>query len=449
MYRRTSFLVLDCIQNQFTIKKSLQLSYYSSSLRRFSQKRRRRPTNDFKTTTKDRLRRLVETNQTTKVSSTKQVNKLLELAQGRLGYLQSKLYKYWNPDYLKEQQRPVKKGPIMDFRWWVWNVLFALVPAMMIGIYCEFRGQHLMHETIQQQELEQMKRIMGEEYVQEHLQELTIPPPQNFVVRAWNVLHQVITLIKGHLVVVGEQQQQQDHIDDNNEVVSEKTRQQESETPQSRTTAKIHTTTAITTKESSSSEAKTSITSSNDPSLQALLDRIQQLEQKVNQQERDRQRMLDNQRNRIQHSGIQNRMEDSMVETWKERVVESTLAIHKDDPKRESPPAINQSKDDQPKTWSDLPNAMKTTIESIIHSFRETSREDKDESTNQTESLTTSSTTRPPENDDAAMKEKGDAKEPDPGQSTIVPQEETRTTNSSSEKSRTDSDDKGRRWWPW
>jgi hypothetical protein len=51
---------------------------------------------------------------------------------------------------------------------------------LAIGIYCEFRGQKLMHKYYTGWETEQMRRILGESAV---LDEWVVPPPENFVVR--------------------------------------------------------------------------------------------------------------------------------------------------------------------------------------------------------------------------------------------------------------------------
>ena len=153
-------------------------------------------------TTKDKIRLLMDTNQVLPLLPHQQhlggllvvapAKDLLDLAQSRMSYVRNSLYQYWNPDYNNNshshnhaevvhnttttwsspgtatsppsQVRTYKAGlVIMDTRWWVWNVLFALLPATVITIYCELRGKHLMYAYHHQLEVDQIRQVMGED----------------------------------------------------------------------------------------------------------------------------------------------------------------------------------------------------------------------------------------------------------------------------------------------
>ena len=45
----------------------------------------------------------------------------------------------------------------------MWNLAFAMVPALLIAVYCEFRGQYLMYDFRQELERQQLKQFLGEE----------------------------------------------------------------------------------------------------------------------------------------------------------------------------------------------------------------------------------------------------------------------------------------------
>ena len=131
-------------------------------------------------TTRQRIRRLVEYNQVDRSSLLRasqrvRVQQLLHTAQGRMLWLRNQLYSFWNPDLnpttkatttttaLEPQKmRPVKRL-VMDERWFMWNLAFAMVPALLIAVYCEFRGQYLMYDFRQELERQQLKQFLGEE----------------------------------------------------------------------------------------------------------------------------------------------------------------------------------------------------------------------------------------------------------------------------------------------
>jgi hypothetical protein len=137
-------------------------------------------------TTRDRLRLLMDTNQFIPKNrfqdtglSVAPAAELLDLAQSRFTWLRSKVYQHWNPDYSEDpnqtsegegMKRQYKTGlVVMDTRWWVWNILFALLPAIVIALYCEFRGKPMMYEFHRNQELAQLKLMLGENEYTEQL----------------------------------------------------------------------------------------------------------------------------------------------------------------------------------------------------------------------------------------------------------------------------------------
>ena len=90
---------------------------------------------------------LVETNIRRKRSDVLQKSEdLANVATGRLDWLRHSLYSYWNPDYAAQTEGAdsnadtagairfhTKYKLIMDKQWWIWNIAFALLPAVCIG----------------------------------------------------------------------------------------------------------------------------------------------------------------------------------------------------------------------------------------------------------------------------------------------------------------------------
>jgi hypothetical protein len=135
---------------------------------------------------KDRIRLLQETNRVAASTNSERLrklgsNKLLQLAQSRVSWLRDQLYSYWNPTYTTAvpkiaqseatstspsiDSRPTtrqfnKSTLVMDERWWFWNVLFALTPAIGIALYCELRGKFVMREFHRGQELIELKKVL-------------------------------------------------------------------------------------------------------------------------------------------------------------------------------------------------------------------------------------------------------------------------------------------------
>jgi hypothetical protein len=131
-------------------------------------------------TTKERIRLLMETNRVITTRNGNNLprvgNKLLKVAQSRVSWLRNQLYTYWNPSYqpgdgsafdtsigdsrVPSTVRQFKQGAVMDGRWWVWNVVWAVTPALLIAGYCETRGKAAMRDFHRSQELVELKKVL-------------------------------------------------------------------------------------------------------------------------------------------------------------------------------------------------------------------------------------------------------------------------------------------------
>jgi hypothetical protein len=150
-------------------------------------------------TTRQRLRRLITHNQLmrdrnvftsflafpTKRSaspSSETLKELTAVAKSRWQWVANRVVSVWkeatdgkdvvNTPQTSSNRRPEKYEVIMDERWWFWNILLASLPATLIFVYCEFRGQYLAQDYFRQEELRQMRRILGD-----HITEHDLPPP--------------------------------------------------------------------------------------------------------------------------------------------------------------------------------------------------------------------------------------------------------------------------------
>jgi hypothetical protein len=97
-------------------------------------------------TTKDRLRSarpssLSAVKQPERIASPQE---LAERAVHRLQVARSTLQEAWNNSgnatatAAAATKPPSNKGLVMDANWWFWNVLLAVSPALLIGVYCQF-----------------------------------------------------------------------------------------------------------------------------------------------------------------------------------------------------------------------------------------------------------------------------------------------------------------------
>jgi len=328
-------------------------------------RRRRRPLKNQSgtTTLRDRMRLLSDQNLVEGKLTSRTADRLLAVAQGRLEYLRDRLFGNWNPDYKSSSaagggagrqllRRPLQhaKGPIMDGRWWLWNVLWALTPAVVIGLYCEFRGQHLMHEYHVRQELAQAERIMGREFVERHRDALATPPPEPFWIRAWQALAEVVrilpldALLRGSDGGDGGELRPADRPSAGEERAPISTRT--TGAPDAPATARDNRAAAVTaggakmTPPSSSSISASPLSEAERESLEA---RIRKLEAALLSQQQQKEGPLEEEGGRhpwglggdpappamllryriereTQQSGIQNRMEDAQIDRWKDRI---------------------------------------------------------------------------------------------------------------------------------
>jgi hypothetical protein len=149
-------------------------------------------------TTRQRLRRLITHNELMRdrnvftsflafpkrsaSPSSDTLKELTAVAKSRWQWVANRVVSVWkeatdgkdvaNTPQNSSNRRPEKYEVIMDERWWFWNILLASLPATLIFVYCEFRGQYLAQDYFRQEELRQMRRILGD-----HITEHDLPPP--------------------------------------------------------------------------------------------------------------------------------------------------------------------------------------------------------------------------------------------------------------------------------
>jgi hypothetical protein len=266
-------------------------------------------------TTKDRLRTVIDQNKVkaSLLPTRDQASDVLNLAQSRVTWVRDKVYEFWGASTgdatggssssaaaAAIPNRPVKKDINMDVRWWIWNILFALAPALAIGIYCEFRGQKLMHEYYTGLETEQIRRILGEDAV---LDEWIVPPPENFVVRIARFGREITAMLLSSMSG------------------DDASTPQAIEQPTTRTPATVRKTAddsvVVPTRQDAPVPAPPSSAAKSKPSYKDdLVLRIEHLEALLLKQEQVRQRQIKYQLERLQQSGTQNRMEDDLIQKW-------------------------------------------------------------------------------------------------------------------------------------
>lgn len=350
------------------------------------------------TTTREKMRTLVETNQLQQnvLPTRNQADDLVDLARSRVSWVQSKMYEFWNPDHVPASataessssagtaavaaaaQRPAKNDVIMDARWWVWNVSYALFPAFVIALYCEFRGQYLMHDYYEGLEQNQMQRIMGDDFVAQHADELAVPPPQNFVVRLGRVIQEVTDLVMG---VGGGGEQVA-------EGVAPVSRQSLGVGPTPVPTAPVATpvepksASAVNMTVAAGESNSTSITSntSTDIAKDDLVGRIEHLEGLLLKQTRERKQQVDYQLERLQQSGTRNRMEDDLMEKWKHKMAEAPPVSTPERPMERQPPKVSSQEsarsaetgEEAATAWSvwKVNEVLKEAVVSTLHQTR-------------------------------------------------------------------------------
>ena len=136
-------------------------------------------------TTKDRRLRLVRDNLLDRhaVMSKHNLNEMYSVAQNRLSFVKDKLYTHWNPDYSPSDARPMKHDLVMDGRWWFWNVLWAMVPALVIAFVCEVGFRGTVEEYRQNMEISMARKKYGDQYVEAHMDEFLVKPAPGFLER--------------------------------------------------------------------------------------------------------------------------------------------------------------------------------------------------------------------------------------------------------------------------
>ena len=91
---------------------------------------RRKRKISLRPTTKDRIRR----RQQRPSSGPLQADLLAERMSKRLEWFRSQIV----PEESTSVRRPKRYEVVMDLNWWFWNILFALSPAALVVLYCEF-----------------------------------------------------------------------------------------------------------------------------------------------------------------------------------------------------------------------------------------------------------------------------------------------------------------------
>jgi hypothetical protein len=163
-------------------------------------------------TSREKILRMINHNEISKpITFDKNVNDILDRASHRIQFMKNKLFQFWNPDYGKDVlynrtggvvgvgaksnnrntssllARPKKPGLLMDDRWWFWNIVFAMVPAIVISLYCELRAKPIMMEYEKIQQKKEMLSLMGPEFVVEYeLLEQKIPKNYRFPAKSEN-----------------------------------------------------------------------------------------------------------------------------------------------------------------------------------------------------------------------------------------------------------------------
>jgi hypothetical protein len=267
-----------------------------------------------------------------------QAEDVLNLATSRVTWVKDKIFEFWGAPAgdagakssaaakAVASNRPAKKDVNMDPRWWSWNILFALLPALTIGLYCEFRGQRVMHEYYTGLETEQVKRILGDDAV---MDEWVVPPPENFVVRIARFGREITSML---LDAIGSNNG--DH-DERHDDTSKPQHRVDDNMPQLAIEQPITTHTPAAAAFKTDNElavprpdappVSSSANSSSTPlgtDKDDLVHRIEHLEALLLKQEQGRQRQIKYQMERLQQSGTQNRMEDDLIQKWKHQAGE-------------------------------------------------------------------------------------------------------------------------------
>ena len=273
------------------------------------------------------MRRLVETNllpQKQSSFSLDELSRLYDVASSRISWARDSVFQFWgatsdstaNNKVVSDntiplqQQRPTPTSPVMDSEWWFWNIAFALLPAFMIGTYCEFIGQHDMHEFQRRQEIEELKRALGDDFVlpPDLVEEI---PTESLVQRLRRIAREVELFFSGPASKDSEGESEGHSVEERKKV----------EVPQRVGTQVPVPAAQVVDGEDSSTETKP--TTSSDSTEQSLLDRIVKLEAIVQKQQERRFNDVMLELDRIRQSGIRNRADEEVRDAYAHRLDQS------------------------------------------------------------------------------------------------------------------------------
>lgn len=280
-------------------------------------------------TNKDRMRLLLDTNQVAPRPSFQQASHdMFDVAQNRLAWLRLRLLTHWNPDNPEGAtptvaaarragppfpMRPLPQGPVMDARWWLWNVAFALLPAVTIAAFCELRGNRVMRDFHRRQELAQLKLATAgnDEWDETRATALLDardaaerePELHERVWQFWNELYTVVCWqLRPYLRLVEDQTETAAKVDRNSSKLPVP------EPPPSRRVQP--------------GPVEIPLLKEQGSSVEELLQRIQLLEERLykvqkEEAENDKSRRIQQQFQRVKQSGVHNRVEDGLLQKWK------------------------------------------------------------------------------------------------------------------------------------
>lgn len=178
------------------------------------------------------------------------LNQVGETVGSRLTQAQQFVFDIWRGEKAGPP-RPERTGPVMDRRWWFWNILLMSVPGTLLGLYCEFIAKPEMHEFLGKLNEEESKRIMGAGFE-----------------------------FEGETATISIQEMSNENVMKAQAIVEEPENEE-------------------------------------NLSLMALKRRLDALESQLKEKDRQLDHLRNYQIERSRQSGIQNRVEDKMIEHWK------------------------------------------------------------------------------------------------------------------------------------
>ena len=266
------------------------------------------------------MRRLVETNLLPEKPSSvslDEFNRLYDVATSRISWARDTVFQFWNaPDsstkaieasthhhQQQQQQRPISTGPVMDAEWWFWNIAFALLPAFLIATYCEFRGQPRMRAYERRREIEELKRVMGDDFIIPPELEEEVPI-ESFAQRLRKVAREVSFFFSGAAGELSEGEA-------GDGTAKEGKKEEDTQREGAKVSAPM--TRAVDAKKDVSTETAPPTAPSRDELTErSLLDRVAKLEAIVQEQRERRLRDVHFELDRLRQSGVQNRMDDEV-----------------------------------------------------------------------------------------------------------------------------------------